>query len=130
MIRIIKVSNDKKRFLPLLLLNGHQEADIDQYLEDSEMFILLNEGKLRTIAVVSKEPKRVFEIKNLATEPAYQRQGFGRQMMNHLLAYYHGKGRLLLACVAADSIGAQFYAACGLMLGKTNGDMVYMMREL
>lgn len=119
MIRIVKVTTDKKRFLPLLLLGDEQESMIDRYLDDSEMFVLLDEGKLRTIAVISKEPKRVFELKNIATEPAHQRQGYGRKMIDHLLAYYHGKGRLLQAGTGAGSSTVEFYEKCGFQAGKT-----------
>ena len=122
MTRIVKVTNDKKRFLPLLLLGDEQESMIDRYLEDGEMFVLLEEGKLRTIAVVTKEPKRIFELKNIATEPAHQRQGYGRKMINHLLAYYHGKGRLLQAGTGAGSTTVEFYEKCGFTAGKTVKD--------
>ena len=122
MIRIVKVTTDKKRFLPLLLLGDEQESMIDRYLEDGEMFVLLVDGKLRTIAVVTKEPKRVFELKNIATEPAHQRQGYGRKMMEYLLAYYHGKGRLLQAGTGAGSTTVEFYEKCGFKAGKTVKD--------
>ena len=122
MIRIVKVTTEKKRFLPLLLLGDEQESMIDRYLEDGEMFVLLEEGKLRTIAVVTKEPKRVFELKNIATETAYQRQGYGRKMINYLLAYYHGKGRLLQAGTGAGSTTTTFYEKCGFSAGKTVKD--------
>ena len=149
MIQIVKVTTAKKRFLPLLLLGDEQESMIDRYLEEGEMFALLEDGKLRTIAVVTKEPKRVFELKNIATEPACQRQGYGRKMIQHLLAYYHGKGRLLLAGTGAGSTTVTFYEKCGFQAGKTvknffidnydhpileDGrqitDMVYYQREL
>ena len=122
MIRIVKVTTHKKRFLPLLLLGDSQESMIDRYLEDSEMFALLEDGKLRTISVVSKEPKRVFALKNIATEPACQRQGYGRQMIDYLLAYYHGKGRLLQAGVGVGSTVTAFYEKCGFQPGKTVKD--------
>ena len=122
MIRIVKVTNAKKRFLPLLLLGDEQESMIDLYLEAGEMFALYDDGKLRTIAVVSKEPKRVFELKNIATEPTHQRQGYGRKMIDYLLAYYHGKGRLLQAGTGAGSSNTIFYEKCGFQAGKTVKD--------
>lgn len=122
MTRIVKVSTAKKRFLPLLLLGDEQESMIDRYLDDGEMFVLLEDGKLRTIAVVTKEPKRIFELKNIATEPAYQRQGYGRKMIDYLLAYYHGKGRLLQAGTGAGSTTVEFYEKCGFQAGKTIKD--------
>ena len=149
MMRIVKITTAKKRFLPLLLLGDEQESMIDRYLEAGEMFALYDDGKLRTIAVVSKEPKRILELKNIATEPAYQRQGYGRKMIDHLLAYYHGKGRLLQAGTGLGSTTVEFYEKCGFQSskivkdffaenydhpiledGKQITDMVYYQREL
>lgn len=148
MIQIIKITTNKKRFLPLLLLGDEQESMIDRYLEDSEMFALYD-GGLRTVAVVSKEPKRIYELKNLATEPASQRKGYGKKMVDYLLAYYHGKGRILQAGTGAGSSNVAFYEKCGFTVthtvegfftdnydhpiiedGKTITDMVYLQREL
>lgn len=117
MIRVMKVTTNKKRFLPLLLLGDEQESSIDSYLEDSEMFALYD-GSLKTIAVVHKEPKRVYELKNIATEPASRRKGYGRQMIQYLSAYYHGKGRLLLAGTGLGSGNVEFYKKCGFREGK------------
>lgn len=149
MIQIIKVTTNKKRFLPLLLLGDEQETMIDLYLEAGEMFALYDDSKLKTIAVVTKEPKRIYELKNIATEPTHQRQGYGRKMIEYLLAYYHGRGRLLQAGTGAGSSNVEFYEKCGFTKGKTvtgfftenydhpimeDGkqitDMVYMKREL
>ena len=130
MTRIVKVTTDKKRFLPLLLLGDPQESMIDVYLKEGEMFALYEDGKLRTIAVVSKEPKRVFALNNIVTEPTSRRQGYGRKMIDHLLAYYHGRGRLLQAGIGAESAATAFYEACGFKAGKTITDLVYYQREL
>ena len=94
MIQVLKITTGKKRFLPLLLLGDEQESMIDRYLEEGEMFALYD-GGLKTVAVVSKQPKRVYELKNLATDPVFRHKGYGRKMVEYLLAYYHGRGRLL-----------------------------------
>ena len=44
----------------------------------------LYDGGLRAVCVVTKEAPGVFEIKNLAVEPAFQRQGYGRAMVRHV----------------------------------------------
>lgn len=148
MIQILKITTNKKRFLPLLLLGDEQESMIDRYLEAGEMFALYD-GGLKTVAVVTKEPKRIYELKNIATDPAFQRRGYGRRMIEYLLAYYHGKGRILQAGTGAGSSNVQFYEKCGFAAGRTvegfftenydhpiyeNGrqitDMIYLHKEL
>lgn len=63
-IKMIK--ENKKRFLDLLLLADEQENMIDKYLERGEMFALYD-GDLKSICVVTKEEKDIYELKNLAT---------------------------------------------------------------
>ena len=148
MMQVLKITANKKRFLPLLLLGDEQESMIDRYLEEGEMFALYD-GGLKTIAVVSREPKRVYEIKNLATDPAFQRKGYGRRMIDYLCAYYHGRGRLLTVGTGKGSSNVQFYETCGFTVSRTvpgfftdhydhpiveDGvvitDMVYLQKEL
>ncbi len=148
MIQVLKITANKKRFLPLLILADEQEDMIDRYLEEGEMFALYDSG-LKTVAVVTKEPKRIFELRNLATDPAFQRQGYGRRMLEYLAAYYHGRGRLLLAGTGAGSSNVEFYEKCGFTARRTipgyftehynhpiveNGkiitDLIYLEREL
>lgn len=148
MIQIIKITNNKKRFLPLLLLGDEQESMIDRYLEDGEMFALYD-GGLRTIAVISREPKRVYELKNLATDPVFQKKGYGRHMVEYLLTYYHGRGRIMQVGTGAGSSNVAFYEKCGFTIshtvkdfflqnydrpifedGKQLTDMVYLQKEL
>ncbi|MCI8402514.1 MAG: GNAT family N-acetyltransferase [Lachnospiraceae bacterium] len=147
-MRIMKITTDKKRFLPLLLMGDEQESMIDRYLEEGEMFALYD-GGLRTIAVVSKEPKRVYELKNLATEPAFRGKGYGRHMVSYLLTYYHGRGRMMQVGTGAGSSNVAFYEKCGFSVcrtvegfftenydhpvmedGRQITDMVYLQKEL
>lgn len=148
MAQIMKITTGKKRFLSLLLLGDEQESMIDRYLENGEMFALYD-GGLKTLAVVTKEPKRVFELKNLVTEPAFRHKGYGKRMIDYLLTYYHGKGRILQVGTGAGSSNVKFYEKCGFTVcrtvegfftdnydhpiyeeGKLLTDMVYLQREL
>ena len=79
---IRRIESGKRDFLPLLLLGDEQEDMIDRYL-DRGTLLALYDGGLRAVCVVTKEAPGVFEIKNLAVEPAFQRQGYGRAMVRH-----------------------------------------------
>ena len=82
---IRRIESGKRDFLPLLLLGDEQEDMIDRYL-DRGTLLALYDGGLRAVCVVTKEAPGVFEIKNLAVEPAFQRQGYGRAMVRHVAA--------------------------------------------
>ena len=88
MINICPVLHNKKQYLDLLLLADEQESMIDRYLERGEMFVLTDAGDTKAACVVTREAEDVFEIKNIATHPQCQRQGYGRMLMEYLFKRY------------------------------------------
>lgn len=92
-IRIIR--ERKKDFLELLLLADEQENMIDLYLDRGELFALYD-GGLKSVCVVTEETSDTCELKNLATLPAYQRQGYARALIRHISQYYRGHYRTML----------------------------------
>lgn len=65
------ITNDKKRFLPLLLLADEQEAMIDRcYLERGELFVMhgMQEAEVIAVAVVTNGGNGVCAIQ-LCTVP-------------------------------------------------------------
>ncbi len=83
------VTSDKKEFLDLLLLADEQESMIDRYLERGDMFVLYDDG-LKALCVVTREGEGIYEIKNIATVPFFQRQGYGKRLIEFLFEYYQG----------------------------------------
>ena len=79
MISIQPVLHNKKQYLDLLLLADEQETMIDRYLERGEMFVLSEDGSIRASCVVTREAEDVFEIKNIAVYPQFQRRGYGEE---------------------------------------------------
>ena len=92
-IRIIR--ERKKDFLELLLLADEQENMIELYLDRGELFALYD-GGLKSVCVVTEETSDTCELKNLATLPAYQRQGYARALIRHISQYYRGHYRTML----------------------------------
>ena len=87
---IRQIQDYKKRYLDLLLLGDEQESMIDRYLERGEMFVMFtsNTSQPICVAVVTIEDDNQCELKNIAVHPEFQRKGYGRQMLNHLCAYW------------------------------------------
>jgi len=84
-IRII--TENKKDFLPLLLLGDEQESCIDKYLVRGELFALYD-GGLRSLCVVTDEGDGVLEIQNLATDERYQQQGYASKLIEYICGHY------------------------------------------
>ena len=79
------------------------------------MYVLDIEGKTVGVCVVTDEGGRVLEIKNLAVDPAYQRCGLGRELIE-FIARNAKDGYDELQVGTGDSpLTVPFYAACGFV---------------
>ena len=94
------ISDNKRDFLPLLLLGDEQEDMIARYLDRGTLWALYEGGG-------------AFEIKNLAVVPECQRRGYGRAMVEHVARTYRGRGTRLLVGTGDSPLTAPFYEACG-----------------
>ena len=84
------IAENKKDFLPLLLLGDEQESQIDKYLERGELFALYD-GAVKSVCVVTDEGNGVLEIQNLATDQRYRRQGYASQLIEYIAEHYTGR---------------------------------------
>lgn len=111
MVNIRKVTNDKKAYIDLLLLADEQETMIDKYLERGEMFVLDDNG-VKAECVVTKEADGIYELKNVAVLPDYQRKGYGKRLIDFLFSHYTDCNTLLVGTGDVTS-AISFYKKCG-----------------
>ena len=114
-MEIKKVISDKKEFLELLLLADEQEDMIDRYLERGDMFVLYDDG-LKALCVVTREGESVYEIKIIATVLFFQRQGYGKRLIEFLFEYYQGKCSEMLVGTGDVPSSRSFYEHCGFAI--------------
>jgi ribosomal protein S18 acetylase RimI-like enzyme len=114
-MEIVKIKENKKRFLNLLLLGDEEENMIDRYLKDSEMFALYDDD-LKSICVVKQLSKTEFEIKNLATYEKYQRNGYGYNLIKFVLNHYENKCETMYVGTGDSTRIIDFYKKCGFKL--------------
>ena len=84
---IQEIDENKKRYLHLLLLADEQENMVDRYLERGTMYVLDDNG-VKAECIVTDEGNGVLEIKNIATLPDYQKQGYAQKLIDFLVAKY------------------------------------------
>ena len=111
-MKIYKITDDKKQYLTLLLLADEQEDMIDRYLERGTMYVLDEDG-VKAECVVTDEGEGILEIKNLATEPDYQGNGYGRALIDFLAENYAGKYSVLQVGTGESPLTVPFYEKCG-----------------
>jgi len=106
------ITENKKDFLPLLLIGDELESDIDKYLERGNLFALYD-GDLKSVCVVTDEGCGTLEIQNLATDRRYQRQGYASRLIEYIVGHYAGRhDKIILGTGDVPGILA-FYGRCG-----------------
>lgn len=142
-----KITADKKAFMDLLLLADEQESMVDTYLARGDMFVL-DSGGVKAECIVTKEADGVYEIKNLAVLPRFQRQGYGKCLIDLVCSHYPDC-KVMLVGTGEVPTTLGFYQACGFTVshriknfftdnydhpifedGKQLIDMVCLKREL
>lgn len=115
MVKIERITENKKRFLDLLLLADEQENMIDKYLPDGDMFALFDDD-LKSICVVAHVDSNTCELKNIATYRKYQNRGYGRALINFVSDYYKGRYITMLVGTGETPAILSFYENCGFEL--------------
>lgn len=113
-MEIIEIKENKKQFLPLLLLADEQENMIDRYIDRGTMYVLDDHG-VRCACIVTDEGNGILEIKNIATEPEYQGKGYGKALIDFVAAKYKGKYSILQVGTGDSPLTIPFYEKCGFL---------------
>ena len=113
-MEIREITENKKQYLSLLLLADEQEDMVDRYLDRGRMYVLDDQG-VKSECVVTDEGNGVLEIKNLATEPDYQRQGYARHLIDFLARKYRGAYTMLQVGTGDSPLTIPFYEKCGFV---------------
>lgn len=116
-MRIRIVTENKKAYLPLLLLADESERMIDRYLNRGTLFVIQNKVfETVGVCVVTVENEETIEIKNLAIAPNFQKQGWGRFLIDHVKNTYKGRYKVLLVGTGDSPATLPFYEKCGFRI--------------
>lgn len=107
------IFDNRRAYLPLLLLGDEQENMIDRYLDRGTLYALYDGGDLRAVCVVTEEDGGAMEIKNLAVVPEHQRRGYGCAMVEYVVRQVRGRANRLLVGTGDSPLTVPFYEACG-----------------
>lgn len=147
-MKIIEITENKKKHLDLLLLADEQEDMIDRYLDKGIMYVLDDNG-VKSECVVTAEGNGILEIKNIATIPEHQGKGYAKTLIDFLVKEYSGKYSVLQVGTGDSPLTVPFYEKCGFVrthsipnfftdnydhpiyeCGVRLKDMIYLQRKL
>ena len=111
---ILQINENKKKYLPLLLLADEQEDMIDRYLERGTLYVECIDEEPICVCVVTRE-EGICEIKNLATAPAHQKKGHARCMIAHIERNFCRDGETLTVGTGDSPLTIPFYEKCGFV---------------
>ena len=94
-LKIAKITKNKKQFLDLLLLADEQEDMIDNYLPSGDLFALYDDD-LKSVCVVVPIDGETCELKNIATYEKYQGKGYGKALIHYICDFYQNDYKTML----------------------------------
>lgn len=117
-MHIITITENKKQYLDLLLLADEQESMIDRYLDRGTLYALDDNG-VKSVCVVTDEGNGLLEIKNIATLPACQNKGYGKQLIQFLCEKYKEHFHTIQVGTGDSPLTIPFYEKCGFAKSHT-----------
>ncbi len=115
MMEIKEVTENKTEFMDLLLIGDEDKAMIDRYIEQSALFVLYDSGKPASICAVVKADSDTIEIKNLATYPKYQNQGYASALLDFVYNRYKETFKALILGTGENEKTLNFYKNRGFI---------------
>lgn len=122
-MEIVKITKNKEKYIPLLLIGDEEESMIARYLSRGELFVMRKGENVICAAVVTDEGGGTAELKNISVEPEFQRRGHGRVMMQFIKSYCKERGfsELILGTgETPQTLG--FYESCGYSVYRRERD--------
>ena len=107
-----EIKTNKKQYLDLLLLADEQEEMIDKYLDQGKMYVLTDKEKVVGECVITDEGNTL-EIKNIATKPEFQGNGYGKAMIEYIIKRNANKYSYIQVGTGDSPLTVPFYKKCG-----------------
>lgn len=111
---IMEIKDNKKQYLPLLLLADEQENMIDRYIDRGTMYVLEDNG-IKSECIITDEGNGILEIKNIATVPEYQGKGYGKTLIDFIAAKNKNHYSVLQVGTGDSPLTIPFYEKCGFV---------------
>lgn len=113
-MKIKKITTNKRQYQSLLLLADEQEDMIDKYLDNGTMYLLEDDG-VKSECVILDVENGILDIKNIATVPEYQGNGYGKALIDFISEKYKDRYSILQVGTGDSPLTIPFYEKCGFV---------------
>ena len=76
-----RISGDRRRLLPLLLMGDEQESLVERYLDRCGLYVWEEAGEVLAVCAAERTGSGTVELLNLAVAPEHRRRGIGRELL-------------------------------------------------
>jgi ribosomal protein S18 acetylase RimI-like enzyme len=117
-------SENRKEYLPLLLMADESEKAVNQYLNESDLYALNSYDGLAGVMVFTTVDVSTIELKNIALMSEYRGWGLGKKIIMEALSLYKKKGvKKVIVGTANSSLDTiAFYQKAGFRMKEIRKD--------
>lgn len=87
-MKVRQITRDKDEYMDMLLMADPQKDMVENYLYQSEMFVLVNGGDVCSLCVVQPLKNRKCELKNIVTREEDRGKGYAKYLIQYICEYY------------------------------------------
>ncbi len=114
-MKIQQIRRDKDEYIDMLLMADPQRDMIESYLDNSEMFALINGGDVCAVCVVELLKNRKCELKNIVTRKKDRGKGYAKYMIRHISEHYSDQCDTMYAGTGNCKKTLEFLGKCGFV---------------
>lgn len=112
-MQIKEIKENRKRYKDLLLLADEEEKMVDKYINKGKMFILEKNNKVLGEILVIEIDNETLEIKNLAIDKFYQKNGYGKMLIDYIIENFKDRYNYLIVGTGDSPLTLPFYEKAG-----------------
>ena len=114
-MKIKEIKENKIEFMELLLIGDEEESMINSYLDQSTLFVAYDNREPVAVCAVIKSDFCTIEIKNLATYPKYQNQGYASALLDFVYNRYKETFKAFILGTGENEKTLNFYKNRGFI---------------
>lgn len=129
-MRIYQETENKDRYMSFLLMTGFGEEKVRQLLAVGELFVLKDDGVIKTVCIVETLKNKSCQMKAIVTLPDDRHKGYGKNMLRYVCEHYSEEYHTMYIGVLISADNIDFYRKCGFENSWTATEMLYLKRTL